>query len=115
MLGDGLVGIRARGSWRVQVQVILKDFQVHLLEPRLEKPRLPEPGQMVGAVRAREILYSRVLCVGGIGPECRRWAKTELLSRSQHPGLPRAGQRTYWAVAAPHARRRRIGAAEGLS
>jgi hypothetical protein len=41
MLRDGLVGIGARGPWRVQVQMILEDLQIHLLQPRLEKPRLP--------------------------------------------------------------------------
>ena len=81
MLGDGLVGIRARGTRRVQVQVILKDLQIDLLEPRLEKPGLPEPGQMVGAVRAAEVLYPRVLRAGGIGSECGRRAKTEVLRR----------------------------------
>ena len=115
MLGDGLVGIGPCGPRCVQVQVILEDLQIDLLEPGLEKPGLPEPGQVVGGVGTAETLYSCILHIGNIGSEYRRRAGTETRGRGYHPRLPGAGERSHWSTAAPHTRRRRIGAVEGLA
>src|SRR5579862_5263412 len=88
VLGDGLVGIGPRGPRCVHVQMILENLQIDLLEPRLKEPGLPEPGQVVRGVRAIEILYCRVLSVGGIGSKYGRRAQTEVLRRRQHPWFP---------------------------
>ena len=61
VLRDRLVGVRSCSTWRVGVQVILEDLEIDLLEPRLEKARLPEPGQMVDGVGVVQILHRRVL------------------------------------------------------
>ena len=81
MLGDGLVGIRSCGTRRVQVQVILEDLQIGLLEPRLEKPGLPEPGQVVDGV-GRLRFFTPAYCVlatsdpkTGGGPRRKSWAE----------------------------------------
>ena len=69
VLRDRLVGIRSCCAWRVGVQVILEDLEIDLLEPRLEKARLPEPGQMVGSIGVVQILYRRVLLIGIVRSE----------------------------------------------
>src|SRR5206468_4630091 len=46
MLRDRLVRICSCCAWRVGVQVVLEYLEIDLLEPQLEKARLPEPGQM---------------------------------------------------------------------
>ena len=44
VLGDSLICVSpGRPRW-VQVQVVLKDLEVQLLQPRLKKPGLPKPG-----------------------------------------------------------------------
>src|SRR5438132_3169781 len=95
--------------------MVLEDLQIDLLEPRLEKPGLPEPCQVVDAVAAAQILYGRILPVGRIGSEYGRRTRTEILGRGQHPWLPGAGERSNRRIAAPHTGRGRIGAIEGLA
>src|SRR5262245_24114523 len=112
MLSDRLISVRSSSRRCVQVQMILKDFEIHLLEPGLEKPRLPKPGQVIGAVGAAQILYCRILSVGHIGSECGRRTKAEILSGRQHPRLPGSGERSNRRIAAPHPRCRRKGAVE---
>src|SRR5580704_5111794 len=115
VLCDGLIGVSPRSARRVEVQMVLKDLLVHLVQPFLKEARLPEPGQMIGIVRANEVLDGGVLDVGGVGAE-RRWrTRAEIVGSIQHPRLPCAGQRRHWIGAAPYARRRRIGSAEDLA
>ena len=106
VLCDRLQGIRARGPWRIAVLMVLEDFSLHLLQPGLEKSGLPEPGQVVGGVRALEILIGRILRVRVAGAECGRRGGPELVAGGQHPRMPCAGQRSHRGGAAPDARRR---------
>src|SRR5579864_669601 len=93
MLRDRLQCVNARGSWRIGIQMILEDLGFYLLQPGLKESRLPEPGQVVGGVRALEILVGRILRVGVIRAERGRRAGPELVARSEHPRMPRACER----------------------
>src|SRR5215472_15335384 len=112
MLRYGLIGISSRSTRRVQVQMILEDFEIHLLNPWLEESGLPKPCQMISSVSAVQILNQRILSVGGIGAK-RRWRpKPEIRGVAQHPWLPGAGERRYRVRARPDSRHRGIGARE---
>src|SRR6516164_2677514 len=95
MLRYGLIGISSRSMRRVQVQMILEDFEIHLLNPWLEESGLPKPCQMISSVSAVRVLNQRILGVGGIGTK-RRWPpKPEIRGVAQRPGLPGTGERRH--------------------
>jgi len=58
--------------------MILKDFEIQLLKPWLEKSRLPKPRQMIGRVGAIQVLNHGILGIGGIRAKRRRLAKAQL-------------------------------------
>jgi hypothetical protein len=90
MLRDRLQGVSAGGPWRIGIQMILEDLGFYLLQPGLKESGLPEPGKVVGGVRALEILVGRILGVGATGAKCRRRTRTELVAGSEYPRMPRA-------------------------
>src|SRR5437899_13097243 len=95
MLRDGLVCVSPRRARRVRIQMILEDFEIDLLKPWLKKSRLPKPCKMVRRIRTIQALYRRVLSIGRIRPQHRRRAKAEILGAPEHPGLPRASERSH--------------------
>src|SRR5437868_4141845 len=104
MLRDGFQGVSARCPRCIRIQMILEDLSLHLLQPRLEKPGLPEPRQMVGGVGSLEVFIGGVLsvCVGGA--ECRRGGWPELVARGEDPRMPSARQRCDRAGTTPDSR-----------
>src|SRR5260370_28231164 len=94
--------------------MVLEDFSLHLLQPGLEKSGLPEPGQVVGGVRALEILISYILSVRIARAEYRRGSSAELIGGRKHPRMPRAGKWSHRGRTAPNARPRGKRAGKGL-
>src|SRR5437870_1230160 len=94
--------------------MILEDLNLHLPQPGLEKPGLPEPCQMVGGVGALEVLIGVILSVGIGGAECRRGGGPELVARGKHPRMPCARERRDRVGTAPDSRRGRKRSREHL-
>src|SRR5260370_32261462 len=94
--------------------MFLEDLSLYLLQPGLEKSGLREPGEVVGGVRALEILIGRILSVRIARAEYRRGSGAELVAGRQHPRMPRAGKWSHRGRTAPNARRRGKRAREGL-
>src|SRR5437763_16964689 len=72
MLRDGFICISPGGARRIGIQMVLKDFQVHLLQPRQEESWLPKRCHMIGRIASIQTLYSRVLSIGGLRSKRRR-------------------------------------------
>src|SRR5205823_3015629 len=104
MLRDGLQGVSSRRPWRIRIQMVLEDLCLHLLQPRLKKPGLPEPCGMVGRVGALQVLIGGILSVRFGGAECRRRGWPELAPRGKHPRTPRARERRDRVGTAPNSR-----------
>ena len=115
MLSDRFVRIRSCGPGWVRVQMILEDLEIDLLEPGLEEPGLPKPRKVVGGIGTVQILYCGILLVRVVRTEYWRWARTEILRRSQDPRLPGSGEWSYWRIAAPHSGSGRVRTGEGLA
>src|SRR5258705_11970004 len=114
VLCDRFPGICACRPGRVGVLMVLEDFSLYLLQPGLEKSGLPEPGQVVGGVRALEILIGRILSIRIARAEYRRGSGAGLVAGRQHPPMPRAGKWSHRGRTAPNARRRGKRARESL-
>ena len=93
MLSYSLIGISSCRTRRVRVQTILKDFEIHLLKPWLEKSRLPKPRQMIGRVGAIQVLNHGILGIGGIRAKPGGWPRrnSEALPSTQGFQAPASG------------------------
>ena len=114
MLRDGLQRVGTGGAGSIGIEVILEDFAIQGLEPRLKETGLPKPGRVVSRIGTLQVLHCRILRICVRRAEGGRRGRTKLTPRSQHPREPRAGQRSNWIGTTPHSRHGSKGAGEDL-